>query len=152
MPNQSELQEIKNFVSSKVGKNQLSVSSPKQSLESYFLNIVSDSSKRQETAGAQKGRGVAEYLRAGVAQKTVEPEVTAEEKPLAEQAEVVSPKVSSPAVASEPLKVSSPAVASEPHTDAESPAPEPQLAPENALVVSDETPVSAEVQSRGCLR
>ena len=48
------------------------ISSPKQSLESYFLKIVNEGSQSKETAGAQKGQGVAEYLRQGVTEIPVE--------------------------------------------------------------------------------
>lgn len=47
-------------------KGNFSISSPKQSLEQYFLNIVNKSNKTHETAGAQQGKGVAGYLKAGV--------------------------------------------------------------------------------------
>ena len=43
-------------------------SSPTRSLESYFLETVSRASGQGPTQGAERGRGVADYLRAGVAE------------------------------------------------------------------------------------
>ena len=51
-------------------------SSPKQSLESFFLKIVNESSRKLTTAGAQMGTGVAAYLKGDTA-----PKVIIQEKP-----------------------------------------------------------------------
>jgi hypothetical protein len=45
------------------------VDNPTQNLESYFLDVVQKARAAQETSGAQSGARVAEYLRAGGAEK-----------------------------------------------------------------------------------
>jgi hypothetical protein len=45
------------------------VDNPTQNLESYFLDVVQKARAAQETSGAQSGARVAEYLRAGTAEK-----------------------------------------------------------------------------------
>ncbi|MCM8538113.1 MAG: ATP-binding cassette domain-containing protein [Lentisphaeraceae bacterium] len=77
---------LKNELDKKTN-NSVKVSSPKQSLEQYFLNIVNKGSSSQETAGAQQGKGVADYLKSNlpkdvqikesIQEKVVEPEIEA---------------------------------------------------------------------------
>lgn len=59
---QETLAKVKEILSSKCN-SEVSVSSPKQSLESYFLSVVNEGNKSQETAGARQGSGVADYLK-----------------------------------------------------------------------------------------
>jgi len=101
------LEQVKQVLKPKVGLDEIRVSSPKQSLENYFLNFVSTSSTKQETAGAQKGLGVAGYLKANTEKKesqtnqtaviapAVEPVATAASGPVATAA---SGPVATPAV------------------------------------------------------
>ena len=56
------LAQIQEIISSKSGEKAI-VSSPKQTLESYFLKVVHEGNENQDTAGAKEGKGVAEYLR-----------------------------------------------------------------------------------------
>ena len=86
---EATLQEIEALLhSKKIPRSEIHLSSPKQSLENYFLDIVNASSGRQETAGAQKGKGVAAYLRASISEK---PKVVAqiEESKLVERKKAV---------------------------------------------------------------
>ena len=52
-----------------VATDQVRVDNPTQNLESYFLDVVQKARAAQETSGAQSGARVAEYLRAGGAEK-----------------------------------------------------------------------------------
>jgi ABC-2 type transport system ATP-binding protein len=52
-----------------VATDQVRVDNPTQNLESYFLDVVQKARAAQETSGAQSGARVAEYLRAGTAEK-----------------------------------------------------------------------------------
>src|SRR4051794_37994132 len=52
-----------------VATDQVRVDNPTQNLESYFLDVVQKARAAQETSGAQSGARVAEYLRAGAAEK-----------------------------------------------------------------------------------
>lgn len=49
--------------------DQVRVDNPTQNLESYFLDVVQKARAAHETSGAQSGARVAEYLRAGGAEK-----------------------------------------------------------------------------------
>ena len=60
-----DLKTIEKEISNK-SKGQFSITSPRQSLEQYFLSVVNKSHKSKETSGAQQGAGVADYLKAGV--------------------------------------------------------------------------------------
>ena len=75
-------------------KGMFSISSPKQSLEQYFLNIVNKSNKTHETAGAQQGKGVAGYLKAGIDSIKNEEESDIDEG-LIERVALKSPKIDS---------------------------------------------------------
>ena len=71
---QETLVKVKEILSSKCNSEVL-VSSPKQSLESYFLSVVNEGNKSQETAGARQGSGVADYLKgSGASEVKKEPE------------------------------------------------------------------------------
>ncbi|MCM8542178.1 MAG: ABC transporter ATP-binding protein [Lentisphaeraceae bacterium] len=82
---EATLNQLKEIISKKVGSD-INVSSPKQTLESYFLKVVHDGNSSQETAGAKEGTGVADYLKGSEtdsanAEKPVK-EKTAEVKPV----------------------------------------------------------------------
>ncbi len=62
--NDLTLDKAKKILAGDVPYEQITASSPTESLESYFLKAVAQSNaEHKETAGAQMGSGVAEYLR-----------------------------------------------------------------------------------------
>src|SRR6185437_2897672 len=98
---------------------------PTQNLESYFLDVVQKARAAQETSGAQSGARVAEYLRAGTAEKPATDKILEklalpETKPAPVAAAPAAPaadekklegltKPSEPAPAAAPAKPASPA-------------------------------------------
>lgn len=65
------LEQVKKMIAAKTNE-EVKVSAPKQSLESYFLKIVSEGNKHQETAGARQGSGVAAYLKTSLTDQSKE--------------------------------------------------------------------------------
>ena len=63
------LERVLEIVRRDIATDQIRVDNPTQNLESYFLDVVQKARAAQETSGAQSGARVAEYLRAGGAEK-----------------------------------------------------------------------------------
>jgi ABC-2 type transport system ATP-binding protein len=68
----------------KLAGEEVKVSSPRQSLENFFLKIVNEGNKNQETSGAQMGSGVADYLKDGASSVKAEPVVEVKAEPVVE--------------------------------------------------------------------
>ena len=127
--------------------NSVKVSSPKQSLEQYFLNIVNKGSATQETAGAQQGKGVADYLKSGMSKEVESPIVTpipkVEELPpkavKSQEAPIPDKALNSEEKPSEPLPVV------EKLDEAESPTVTPEPAANPEVKSSESAPVVEEL-------
>jgi ABC-2 type transport system ATP-binding protein len=63
------LEKVLEIIRRDVSTGEVRVDNPTQNLESYFLEVVQQARKAQETSGAQSGARVAAYLRAGVEEK-----------------------------------------------------------------------------------
>jgi ABC-2 type transport system ATP-binding protein len=63
------LERVLEVIRRDVATDKVRVDNPTQNLESYFLDVVQKARAAQETSGAQSGARVAEYLRAGMAEK-----------------------------------------------------------------------------------
>jgi ABC-2 type transport system ATP-binding protein len=63
------LERVLEVIRRDIATDQVRVDNPTQNLESYFLDVVQKARAAQETSGAQSGARVAEYLRAGTAEK-----------------------------------------------------------------------------------
>jgi ABC-2 type transport system ATP-binding protein len=63
------LERVLEVIRRDIATDQVRVDNPTQNLESYFLDVVQKARAAQETSGAQSGARVAEYLRAGAAEK-----------------------------------------------------------------------------------
>jgi len=63
------LERVLEVIRHDIATDQVRVDNPTQNLESYFLDVVQKARAAQETSGAQSGARVAEYLRAGAAEK-----------------------------------------------------------------------------------
>jgi len=63
------LERVLDTIRRDISTDQVRVDNPTQNLESYFLDVVQKARAAQETSGAQSGARVAEYLRAGGAEK-----------------------------------------------------------------------------------
>ena len=57
------LQEVLAVIGKDVAEDRIRIDNPTQNLEGYFLNIVNQARKTEETSGATSGSQVAEYLR-----------------------------------------------------------------------------------------
>ena len=90
------------------GGNNVTVSSPVQSLETYFLNVVKESAKSQETAGAQMGKGVAAYLKDGKVIETQVNKKKVEEPKAKETPKTEEPKAAEATKPEEPKIVKKP--------------------------------------------
>jgi ABC-2 type transport system ATP-binding protein len=63
------LERVLEVIRHDMAMDKVRVDNPTQNLESYFLDVVQKARAAQETSGAQSGARVAEYLRAGGAEK-----------------------------------------------------------------------------------
>jgi ABC-2 type transport system ATP-binding protein len=63
------LERVLEVIRHDIATDKVRVDNPTQNLESYFLDVVQKARAAQETSGAQSGARVAEYLRAGIAEK-----------------------------------------------------------------------------------
>src|SRR3569833_43967 len=63
------LERVLDVIRRDIATDQVRVDNPTLNLESYFLDVVEKARAAQQTSGAQSGARVAEYLRAGVAEK-----------------------------------------------------------------------------------
>src|ERR1051325_924403 len=63
------MEKVLEIIRHDVTEEKVRVDTPTQNLESYFLDVVQKARAAQETSGAQSGARVAEYLRAGAAEK-----------------------------------------------------------------------------------
>ncbi|HXT12971.1 MAG TPA: ABC transporter ATP-binding protein [Candidatus Angelobacter sp.] len=63
------LERVLQVIRHDIATDAVRVDNPTQNLESYFLDVVQKARAAHETSGAQSGARVAEYLRAGIAEK-----------------------------------------------------------------------------------
>lgn len=73
--------------------DQVELSSPTRSLESYFLEVVREASGKAETHGARVGAGVANFLRQGVSEPDEVLAALAHARPAANDAPAPAPEV-----------------------------------------------------------
>lgn len=99
-PNVSEaaLAAARSALGRDVGEAAVEVSAPAESLESYFLRVVTESNARDaETGGARMGRGVAGYLREDGAAESPDRDEGLDRAALAELAADAAPEKPEPA-------------------------------------------------------
>jgi len=125
------MERVLQVIRSDVDAGKVRVDNPTQNLESYFLDIVAKARASAATSGAQSGARVAEYLRAGGAEKPAgdkllerltlptaapQPEPA---KPGAEQSVVEESKLAALAKPAEPAPTVAPAPESKPDAPAQ---------------------------------
>ena len=123
------LERVLDVIRHDMATDKVRVDNPTQNLESYFLDVVQKARAAQETSGAQSGARVAEYLRAGGAEKPATEKIL-EKLALPETKPVAPVPQAAPAADEKKLAELTRATAASPAPATVKPAPSAQPAPD----------------------